>query len=196
MENKVEEPAVKYNFVSVQEYLQQERMATEKHEYYQGEIFAMSGASLNHNSIQINVAEQLKSKLRDKDCKPFGRDLRIHIPSNTLYTYPDFSVICGEINLTGTGDVDTATNPTVIIEILSKSTRDYDRGSKFTMYRDIKTLKEYILIDSLSVSIEMFDNNENGIWQLHEYKTITDTLVSKALNLHLLLSNIYEGLNF
>jgi Uma2 family endonuclease len=196
MENKVEEPALKYNYISEKEYLQAERAATEKHEYYQGEVFAMSGASLNHNAIQMNIAEQLKLKLRGKNCKPFGSDLRIHIPENSLYTYPDFSVICGDINLTEHNNPDTAVNPILIIEVLSKSTRDYDRGSKFTLYRAIETLREYILVDSLSVSIEMFSKNENNIWELHEYKNLSENVVSKALNLTIAVKDIYEEISF
>jgi Uma2 family endonuclease len=196
MENIIEEPIPKYNYISAEEYLKAERTASEKHEYYNGEIFAMSCASLNHNAIQMNVAEQLKSKLRGKSCKPFGSDLRIHIPKNSLFTYPDFSIICVDIILTEKDNPDTATNPTVIIEILSKSTKDYDRGSKFKLYREIESLKEYILIDSLSVSVEIFSKNENKNWELHEHKFLTETLFSKILNLSITLTDIYEGIIF
>ncbi|MGC4099865.1 Uma2 family endonuclease [Ferruginibacter sp.] len=196
MENVVEEPTPKYNYISAEDYLEAERNAAEKHEYYQGEVFAMSGASVKHNIIQMNVAEQLRSKLRGKNCKPFGSDLRIHIPENTLYTYPDFFIICGDLQLTDKNHPDTVTNPTVIIEILSKSTRDYDRGTKFTLYRSIETLKEYVLIDSLSVSIEVFSKNENNSWSLREYKKITETFISSALNLAIPLQVIYEEISF
>ena len=147
MENIVNEPALKYNYISPDEYLAGERAALEKHEYYQGEVFAMSGASLQHNVIFSNLFTDIGSKLKGKGCKPYGSDLRIHIPRNTLYTYPDISIICGEAHLTD-NEFDTATNPTVIIELLSKSTRNYDKGEKFTLYRDIDALKEYILVDT------------------------------------------------
>ena len=195
MENTVNDPALQYNYISAEDYLKAEREATEKHEYYQGEVFAMSGASLKHNKIFSNLFGEIAHKLKGKECQPYGSDLRIHIPQNTLFSYPDISVICGEANLTD-DNFDTATNPTVIIEILSKSTRNYDRGTKFKLYRDIESIKEYILVDSLSVSIEVFSKNESNIWELHEYKTIDDCLVSSALNLTILLKDIYEGISF
>ncbi len=101
---------------------------------------------------------------------PFGSDLRIHIPKNTLYTYPDISIICGEMECTD-DHFDTATNPSVIIELLSKSTRNYDKGGKFTLYRDIDTLQEYILIDTEAIYVEKHIRNEDNSWQLTEFKS-------------------------
>ncbi len=195
MENIVNDPALQYNYISADDYLKAERDAAEKHEYYQGEIFAMSGASVKHNRVFSNLFIDIGQKLKAKECRPYGSDLRIHIPQNTLYTYPDISIICGEPELTDE-HVDTATNPTVIIEILSQSTRNYDRGTKFKLYRDIESLKEYILVDSLAVSIEVFSKNEINIWQLHEYKTIDDNLFSTGLNITISLKDIYEGISF
>jgi Uma2 family endonuclease len=95
MENKiVKEPALSYNYITKEDYLQKERAAFEKHEYYQGEIFAMSGASLEDNEIFSNLFTDIGYKLKGKNCKPFGSDLRIHIPKNTLYIYPDITIIC------------------------------------------------------------------------------------------------------
>ena len=94
------EPALKYNNISPDEYLAVERAALEKHEYYQGEVFAVSGASLQHNVIFSNLFTDIGNKLKGKSCKPYGSDLRIHIPKNTLYTYPDISIICSEVHLT------------------------------------------------------------------------------------------------
>lgn len=196
MENIVNEPAPKYNFVSQEDYLAAERVATEKHEYYNGEVFAMSGASMKHSAIEMNLAAVLHGKLKGKTCRPYNNSLRIHIPENTLYTYPDFSVICGEPELLDETYLDTAKNPIIIIEILSKSTKDYDRGGKFFLYRAIPSLKEYILVDSLSVSVEMFIKNENGFWELHEFRDTNDTIISKALNLSISLNEIYEGITF
>ena len=110
----------------------------------------------------------LGNKLKGKRCKPYGSDQRIHIPSNTLFTYPDISIVCGEI-ITLNNDEYNVLNPTVIIEVLSKSTKNYDRGEKFKLYRDIPTLKEYILVDSESIHIEVFRLNENNHWELEEY---------------------------
>ena len=194
MKNIVEEPAVKYNYVSQEAYLETEREALEKHEYYQGEIFAMSGASVNHNRIQTNMIGELYLKLKGKDCQPYGSDLRIHIPQNTLYTYPDISIFCAPPDLTD-NHFDTATNPALIIEILSKSTRNYDRIGKFNLYRDIKSLNTYILIDSLSYSIELHTRNDDNTWQLLDLKTLDDTLVLKTLQIEILLKDIYAGVS-
>ncbi|MCS6795297.1 MAG: Uma2 family endonuclease, partial [Raineya sp.] len=121
----------KETYISPQEYLARERLAKHKSEYYQGEIFAMAGASLEHNDIVRNLIVSLTLALRKKgnDCKTYPSDLRIHIPERDFYTYPDVSVLCGEPEFTD--DIfDTITNPVVIVEVLSESTADYDRGAK------------------------------------------------------------------
>ncbi|MGZ8552856.1 MAG: Uma2 family endonuclease, partial [Chitinophagaceae bacterium] len=143
MENEVKEPAPKYNYVSPEQYLEMERAAETKHEYYKGEVFAMSGASWQHNVIAKNINTIVLPFLKGKPCDMFGSDLRIHIPENSLYTYPDFSIICGKPETTD-DQKDTVVKPSVLIEILSKSTKDYDRGTKFNLYRSISTLNEYI----------------------------------------------------
>ena len=153
----VNEPAVAYGKqkYSVEEYLEMEKAATEKHEYYQGEIFAMAGPKFQHVVIAGNVFGQLKNKLKGKPCQPLGSDMRVHVPKNTLFTYPDISVVCGSPEFLN-NDEWNLLNPTVIIEVLSPSTRNYDRGDKFNLYRDIPTLKEYILVDSQTISIAAF----------------------------------------
>ena len=195
MENTVNEPALKYNYISPEEYLESERAATEKHEYYQGEIFAMSGCSLKHNKIFSNFFGELAYKFKGKSCKPFGSDLRIHIPKNTLYTYPDISIICGDPNLTD-DKFDTATNPSVIIELLSKSTRNYDKGEKFTLYRDIDSLKEYILVDTEKVFVEKHIRNADNSWQLTDYRSLDNSFTIETINSNFLLKDIYEGVSF
>jgi Uma2 family endonuclease len=164
----------------------------EKHEYYQGEIFAMSGTKVTHNIISVNILYYLKGKLKDKPCQPFNSDQRIHVEKNTLFTYPDTSVICNEIE-TRNNDEWNALNPTVIIEVLSPSTKNYDRDDKFKLYRDLSTLKEYILVDSESVSVENFFINADGHWELVEYKNLEETPSIKAIQTSLTLKEIYEG---
>ena len=195
MKNIVEEPAVKYNYVSQEAYLETEREALEKHEYYQGEIFAMSGASVRHNRLFSNLFIDIGIKLKGKGCIPYGSDLRIHIPKNTLYTYPDISIICGDANLTD-DKFDTATNPSVIIELLSKSTCNYDKGEKFTLYRDINSLQEYILIDTEKIYVEKHIRNADNSWQLTDYKSIENSFTISTIQLSFLLKDIYEGLSF
>ncbi|MBX2970708.1 MAG: Uma2 family endonuclease [Cyclobacteriaceae bacterium] len=191
---EVRDPIALYNKTrfTVEEYLKFEKENPEKHEFFKGEIFAMSGASPRHNVIFSNLFGELVTKLKVSPCKPYGSDLRIHIPENTLFTYPDISVICGDI-VTSEADQDTAILPTVLIEILSPSTRNYDRGDKFKLYRDIPSLKEYALIDSESMLVEIYSINERGHWELTEYKSSADTLVLHSLKLSISLMDIYEG---
>jgi Uma2 family endonuclease len=138
---EIHEPIVAYgkkNF-TVQEYLEFERSSTEKHEFYRGEIFrmhghgdllAMSGAGINHNIIFSNLFTGLGFRLKGKSCQPYGPDLRINIPENTLYTYPDISVVCGDLQFSPE-DEDSFVKPTILIEILSPSTGSYDQGENF-----------------------------------------------------------------
>lgn len=147
--------------------------------------------NVQHNIITTNIFGTIYNTVKAKKCDLFDSNLRIHIPSNTLFTYPDISIICGEI-VTLNNDDYNALNPTVIIEVLSKSTRNYDRGEKFKLYRDIKTLKEYILVDSASIHIEVFRLNESGHWELEEYNALSDTLLIKAIDESILLSEIYD----
>lgn len=178
-----------------QEYLELERKATFKSEFYQGEIFAMAGSSLNHNRLVSRMITKVGSFLEGKSCEIFGSDLRIHIPENTLYTYPDAIIVCGEPQLLNK-EFDTVLNPSVIIEILSASTRDYDRGGKFKLYRSIKTLSEYILISSEGVNVEIFSKNENGIWELSEFNSPEETFTIKKISYEMSLKDLYQGLEF
>ena len=191
---EVREPAVAYGKekMSIEAYLEMENAADEKHEYYNGEIFAMSGAKVSHNIIAGNLFALLFNKLKGKKCKPFNSDQRIHIPSNSLFTYPDISIICGEV-ITLNNDDYNVLNPTVVVEVLSKSTKNYDRGEKFKLYRDIKTLKEYILVDSESIHIEIFRLNANSHWELEEYNSLTNAVTIKAVDETIFLSEIYDN---
>jgi Uma2 family endonuclease len=194
MDLVVREPVVAYGKkkFTIEEYLEYENASEEKHEYYQGEIFAMSGSKVPHNTIAMNLAVLLGSKLKGKSCKPFNSDQRICIPENSLFTYPDISIVCGEI-ITKDNDDWNILNPSVIFEVLSPSTKNYDKGEKFQLYRDIPTLKEYVLVDSEKIHIEAFRINDNNHWELEEYKKIEDTLPVKTVQLSILLTDIYEG---
>ena len=191
---EIREPALAYSHrkYTIAEYLEIENAAIEKHEYFQGEIFAMSGPKIPHNIIAMNTAVMLGSKLKGSSCRPYNSDQRVHIEENTLFTYPDISVFCGEMQSLE-NDEWNALNPTVLIEVLSPSTKNYDRGEKFKLYRDIPTLKDYILIDSESIHIEAFSINKSGHWELKEYNSFDDTLLIDSIQTNLLLLDIYEG---
>lgn len=191
---EVKEPAIAYGKqkFTIEEYLKMERASEHKHEYFNGEIFAMSGAGLRHNVIFRNLYGKLAYRLEGKPCQPYGSDLRIHIPENTLFTYPDISIICRDI-VTDEKDDDNVIQPSVLIEILSPSTRNYDRGTKFKLYRDIPSLKEYILIDSEAISVEIFRLTETGHWQLEEYKRLADSFQINTVSFQLTLDEVYQG---
>jgi len=191
------EPAIAFGSrkLTIPEYLDIENSAKEKHEYFQGEIFGMSGAKLNHNRITSNTFIALGQALKGKACRPYGSDLRIHIPSNTLFTYPDISVFCGEVETLNDDNLN-AINPTLIIEVLSPGTKEYDRGGKFKLYRDIASLKEYVLIDSTAVGIEVFWINSQGNWELREYGDVNEYLKFSSLGLSLPVAEVYEGVDF
>lgn len=194
MENEVKEPASKYNYVSPETYLAMERASQEKHEYFKGEVFAMSGASNEYNFIAFNLNRIIAPFVHGKGCKFFGSDFRVHIPTNTLYTYPDFTIVCRD-NLSSIIHTDNLTAPSVIIEILSKSTADYDRGSKFSFYREISSLKEYILIDSTKISVEIFTKQEDNRWILSEFKQLTNSFFISTIGLTLQLKEVYEDVS-
>lgn len=144
------------------DYLDIEEHSQIKHEYCNGEIFAMAGASLQHNHITSNVHAHLRMALRGTGSNAFGSDLRVATPGG-LYTYPDVSVICGKVELTA-DRLESATNPVVVVEVLSEATRDYDRGEKFSLYQGIPTLREYVLIEQGQVLIECFRKQPDGSW--------------------------------
>jgi Uma2 family endonuclease len=163
--------------------------------YFQGEIFAMSDAAFNHNLIFSDVFGLLFSKLKGSKCIPFGSDMRMNIPKNTLFTYPDISIYYNGLTHSEFDD-ETAILPTVIIEILSPSTKNYDRGKKFNLYKDIPSLKEYIMIDSESVSVEAFYIDGEKNWKLNEYKKITDVLTFVSMGFDVTLVDIYNHVSF
>ena len=194
---EVHEPAVDYNKqkYTIEEYLKMEEAATEKHEYYRGEIFVMSGSKVPHNNISGNLFATLHTKLKGKKCKPYNSDQRTHIEKNTLFTYPDISIVCGLVK-TLNNDNWNILNPTVIIEVLSPSTKNYDRGEKFMLYRGIPTLKEYILVDSERIHIEAFRLNKNERWELEEYNDTETDLPVHAISESICISEIYDDVVF
>ena len=176
---------------SEQEYLEMERDADYKSEYYRGEIFAMAGAGFNHNRITENLSVDVGSFLKGKPCRSYSSDLRIHIPVNGLYTYPDFLIICGKNEFLDEKK-DTILNPTVIIEVLSPSTSGYDRGEKFHFYRSIPSLKEYAIVDSLSIAAEVWRKNDDNIWYLSsEAYSLNESIEFGSVDVKLSLTDIY-----
>jgi len=189
---EINEPAVAYGkqHYSIEEYIEMENATTEKHEYFNGKISDRPVCNLQHNIITSNLHYALGKKLKGMSCMPFGSDLRIHVEKNTLFTYPDLTVICGELISLNNDDMNFL-NPSIIFEVLSPPTRQYDRGDKFKLYRDISTLKEYVLVDTESINIEAYHINDSGNWELKEYSNITESLVFPTLQISIELREIY-----
>jgi Uma2 family endonuclease len=182
-------------FYSIEEYLTLEEEAEEKHEYYQGEIFAMAGGTIPHNQIVSNTVGQLNNFLREKSCQVFPSDLKIWCEKHSLFTYPDISVVCGELEVLNNRN-DVITNPAVIIEVLSKKTQNYDRGNKFKYYRSLPSLKEYILISSTEILIERYTRLSTGFWNLRETTNSDDSFVIETVDFSCPLMDLYRNVSF
>ncbi len=178
--------------ITQEEYLLFERESLEKHEYYQGEITLMAGASFSHNRVNENLSVEVGSFLKRKTCQSFSRDMRVHIPKDSYYTYPDLVIVCGKMELLD-GEEDTLLNPSVIFEVLSKGTADYDRGGKFERYRSIESFREYILIDSRRVRVEVWRKNEQNLWTLiQETSNLKDYIEIKTIEASILIEDVYS----
>jgi Uma2 family endonuclease len=181
--------------ITPQEYLIRERQASIKSEFYQGEIFAMGGGSANHSLIAANFVGEAGNALKDKPCIVFNSDLRVQVQSTGLYTYPDATIVCGEL-LFDDEHRDTLLNPTVIVEVLSDATEQYDRGKKSNHYRQIASLKELILIAQDRSHVERFTRQPNGDWLFHEQKELTADFELKSLGISIAISELYRGVKF
>jgi Uma2 family endonuclease len=176
--------------VSPEEYLERERAAEFKSEYRAGEIVAMSGASLRHERIIGNLIFNIRLRLRG--CEVFVANLRLEVRAANLFTYPDVMVICGDPQLTDDRQ-DMVLNPTLIIEVLSKSTRRYDRGQKFAAYRTIPSLKEYLIVEQSKIHIEQYVRQPDEQWTLTAFNDAQTMLKLPSLSIELRVADIYEN---
>ena len=180
---------------SVEEYLARERVAAFKSKFYRGEIQPRAGGSPRHNTIRGNLVAGLRGRLRGSPCRPCNSDQRIRIPANGLATDPDVSVVCGELQ-TDAVDREAIINPRIIFEVLSKSTESYDRGKKFDLYRQLETLREYILVAQDEPLVERFTRQADESWLLTVFKGRNAVLELHTVANALPLSEIYEDVTF
>jgi Uma2 family endonuclease len=181
--------------MSESEYLDFERNSEFKHEYINSEIFAMAGASDEHNLIVASLIIAIGSQLRGSNCKIYPSDMRVKIEATGSYLYPDILVLCGEKKFAA-GSFDTLLNPTLIIEVLSPSTEAYDRGKKFADYRKIPSLQEYILISQDKASVERYSRGGAGEWTLIEFEGLDAKLELSSIGSTLALADVYEQISF
>ncbi|HLK65889.1 MAG TPA: Uma2 family endonuclease [Bryobacteraceae bacterium] len=180
------------NYITPEQYLEIERKAEYESEYCAGEMFAMAVAKFPHNLIKMNAAMHLAWQLRPLPCRVCSSDQRVLIAPTGLYTYPDIIVVCGEPKFLD-GQLDTLLNPTLIAEVLSPSTEDFDRGRKFGHYRAIESLKVYLMISSESVGAELFARQSDGKWKLMaESDRLEDTIELESVACRLKLADLYE----
>jgi Uma2 family endonuclease len=177
------------------EYLEFERQSEFKHEYINGEIFAMAGASDEHNLIVASLIIAIGSQLRGSNCKIYPSDMRVKIEATGSYLYPDMLVLCGEKKFAA-GSFDTLLNPSLIIEVLSPSTEAYDRGKKFADYRKISSLQEYVLVSQDKASIERCTRRENRKWTFIEFEGLESSLELSSIGATLDLADVYEQISF
>jgi Uma2 family endonuclease len=183
-------------FYTAEEYLALEEAADYKSEYYQGEIFAMAGGTRNHSLITANTTTALNNALEAKPCEVHMSDLRLHVKRNGLYTYPDVMVICGRPEFVQ-GRNDTVTNPILIVEVLSPSTRDYDRVKKFALYKQLESLREYVLVDSEQVHVTLLRRIEGSDrWTIELYDDPETVLEFESVECQIPLRRMYYKVEF
>lgn len=180
------------NYMSPQEYLEWEEHQEIKYEYVNGEVFAMTGGSIPHNTIALNLASALKTQLRGGKCRTFMADAKLGISENGPFHYPDVMVSCDPRDKQA---ITFIQYPCLIVEVLSPSTEAYDRGGKFMQYRRIVTLQEYVLIDANKVSLDCFRLNDRGLWELHPYEE-GDEVHLTSVDFSFLISLVYEDVQF
>lgn len=191
------EPALEYYpKMSPADFLKWERLQEYKHEYAEGEIIAMAGASLNHNKILKNVIVNIGSYLKSNSCDIYPSDLRIAVKSKNSFFYPDATIICGDPQFEDNSIPDTVKNPAVIFEILSPSTEDYDLGKKLFFYMQIESLEQYIIIDSQNIHVRIATKMDNGTWKFSELTQKEDSFFINPISLEILLTDLYDGVKF
>jgi Uma2 family endonuclease len=188
---------------TLEEYFEIERNSSERYEYRDGqvvnlhEIIGMSGGAVPHSRIAMNFGIAMGNRLKGSSCAVYSSDLRIRIPRKTLWAHPDATVICGKPRIESIPGVgDTATNPQIIIEVLSPSTEAYDRGDKFARYREIETLREYVLVSQNEARVEVFHRSEDGQWSFGPFAGLDCAASLASLNLENPLAEIYDGIEF
>lgn len=182
-------------YISEEEYLTIERVADYKSEYVNGEIFAMTGASRKHNLIALSIAGELRQQLKGKPCEVYPGEMRVKAPAARSYVYPDVVVVCGEPQ-SEDDYFDTLLNPTLVVEVLSKSTESYNRLAKSSFYRTIESLSEYLLVSQEEYRVEQYLKQADGRWLLADVRSLEGLIVLESIGCSLALKDIYDRITF
>lgn len=181
---------------TLEEYFELELSSEEKYEYFDGEVFNMSGGSPAHEQIIVNLIINLGNKLRGRGCRIFSSNLRVKVPSLPPYRYPDLTALCDTPRYEKIGGIEALTNPTLIAEVLSSSTEAYDRGDKFTNYKSIESLGEYVLIAQHRPHVTHYVKGDDGRWAYEEINALDHSLVLASLDCRIELRDVYEDVEF
>jgi Uma2 family endonuclease len=180
--------------LTVAEYLAIERQAESKSEFFNGEMFAMAGASWQHNAISANLLIEIGGRLKNGPCRVFASDLRVKVDRTGLYTYPDLLIVCGQLEFDPM-DADTLVNPQVIFEILSKSTEAYVRGEKFRHYQRLPSLKEYVLVNQDKKLLQRHVQKSDGEWALRYFDDPSGEFALASIPIRVPMADIYRGVD-
>ena len=192
------------SLATAEDYLNTERASDERHEYWDGEIYAMAGETFEHGIISVNLVGELRQQLKGKPCWTFTKDMKVRSGSDIdlhkwlkgFFSYPDVFVACGELQ-THDKYKDIILNPTAIIEVLSAATEAFDRGEKFRRYREnLPTLMDYILVSQTEMLIDCYQRGENGKWILTSVNGVDGVLLLESVKCELKLSEIYDRIEF
>ena len=181
---------------TLEEYFALEQASEIRYEYWHGDVFAMSGASLTHVQIQINLITLLRSQLRGRPCRLFSSDMRLKVPSLPPYRYPDLSALCGEPVFELIGGLEVLINPMLIVEILSPTTEAFDRGDKFTHYKSIPSFREYLLIAQHRPHVGQYIKQSEAVWSYQEFNDLSAALSVSALDCRLVLEELFQDVVF
>ena len=181
---------------TLEEYLELDRTSEERLEFWDGEVFCMSGGSRSHDRIIINCITKLSARLDASKCQVFSADMRIKVPSAPPYRYGDVSVLCGEAAFEEVSGVDTLVNPQLIVEVLSPSTEAYDRGDKFTHYTSIETLREYLLVAQHRPHVTHLVRQDDGTWNHSQVNDLESSVHLHSLGCELPMGEIYRDVTF
>ena len=173
-----------------EEYFSWSEHQLEKYEYIDGEVYAMSGGSKNHSLIAVKFTTLLNNHLDDRNCETGNSDLRVNIAGTSIYTYPDASVTCDDRDKTSTQYI---TYPCLIVEVLSSSTESYDRGGKFRLYRKNPSLRDYLLVSSTRIEMDLYHKNDAGEWVIQNYQE-GDIIELKSIDLRFPIEQVYRNL--
>jgi len=185
------EALAKKLYYSKEEYLEMEAAADYKSEYYQGEIFAMSGGTRKHSLVCVNLIRRISEGIDNRDCQCFESNMKLEIAEADAYVYPDVMVVCGDAEA-AENTTDAITNPVLIIEVLSPSTESFDRGLKFEYYKTVPSLKEYVLVSQNKPKIEVFFRQNENLWTYTVVEGLDNNVVLQSLGYEMALKKIYH----